>query len=485
MGAEIPRFSLIVPAHNESARIAKTLVEYLDAFEDSEVLLVLNACTDDTEAVAYNAARGRTNLRLLHIDHAVGKGGAVRAGFLAARAPVVGYVDADGATSGAEMRRIFEMVGPGVDGVIASRWSFGAQIAVAQPLLRRVAGRCFNAIVRLLFGLPYTDTQCGAKVFSSEAIGEIAPRLEVSNFAFDIDVLYALRRAGRKVIEVPTVWNDVGGSKLRIADASRSMLQAILRLRIRHSIFRYVIPLFDRFWPTSPLRLCDGLSILILNAYDPKHPKAGPQEHYLYEVARRLVAQNHSVHWLAGGATTLPSDDIVDGITITRVGNAWTVHAAVPLAYLRTFRDRFDVIVDATDAIPFLSPLYSLKPKICFVSASDSTSLGAFPIRLRNLVHRVRLSIVRWLYGTSRLVTRSKRVQQDLKRYEVEIDLVESERGWDEAAAAFLKIMFDETARSHIRYVRSGDEDWSVVHSESTRSKSTTMRSEFEVSTHQ
>jgi len=485
MGAGTPRFSLIVPAHNESARIGKTIVEYLDAFEDSEVLLVLNACTDDTEAVAYEAAAGRPNLRLIHIDHAVGKGGAVRAGFLAARAPVVGYVDADGATSGAEMRRLFEMVGPGVDGVIASRWSFGARIAVAQPLLRRVAGRCFNALVRILFGLPYTDTQCGAKVFSSEAIGEIAPRLEVSNFAFDIDVLYALRRAGRKVIEVPTVWNDVGGSKLRVADASRSMLQAVLRLRIRHSIFRYVIPIFDRFWPTSPLRLCDGLSILILNAYDPKNPKAGPQENYLCDVARHLVAENHRVDWLAGGARTLPSSDNIDGISITRVGNAFTVHAAVPLAYLRTFRDRYDIIIDATDAIPFLSPLFSLKPKICLVSASDSTSLGGIPIRLRNLVHRIRLSIVRWLYGTSRLVTRSKRVQQDLSRYEVEIDLIEWDRGAEAVAAAFLKIMFDEVARSHMRYVRSGETDWSVIHSESARSKSTTMRSEFEVSTRQ
>jgi hypothetical protein len=83
------------------------------------------------------------------------------------------------------------------------------------------------------------------------------------------------------------------------------------------------------------------------------------------------------------------------------------------------------------------------------------------------------------------LVTRSKRVQQDLSRYEVEIDLIEWDRGAEAVAAAFLKIMFDEVARSHMRYVRSGETDWSVIHSESARSKSTTMRSEFEVSTRQ
>jgi hypothetical protein len=381
------------------------------------------------------------------------------------------------------MRRLFDLIKPGVDGVIGSRWSSGAKIEVAQPLLRRVAGRCFNALVRVLFGLPYTDTQCGAKVFSSEAIGEIAHRLEVSNFAFDIDVLYALRRAGRTVVEVPTVWNDVGGSKLRVADASRSMLQAVLRLRIRHSIFRYVIPIFDRLWPTSPLRLCDGLSILILNAYDPKHPKAATQETYLHEVAKRLVADDHRVHWLSCRSSNLPSEDELDGISITRVGNDVTVHAAIPVAYLRSFRDRFDVVIDAADTIPFLSPLFSLKPKLCLVSPSDSTSLGHIPIRLRNLVHRFRLSVVRLLYANCRVVTSSTRVLEDLKPYKVEVDLVEIARGWDFVAEEFLKILFDEVVRTHTRYVRSGETDWSVIRNDSARSTSTTMRSEFEIST--
>ena len=44
-----------------------------------------------------------------------------------------------------------------------------------------------------------------------------------------------------------------------------------------------------------------------------------------------------------------------------------TVYATVPFVYLREFRDRFDVIVDSSNGMPFFSPLFSMKPKICVV----------------------------------------------------------------------------------------------------------------------
>jgi len=387
---------------------------------------------------------------------------------------------------------------PGIDGVIASRWNRGSVVEVAQPLLRRVASRCFNAIVRLLFGLPFTDTQCGAKVFSTAAITEIAPTLEISNFAFDIDVLYALRRARRTIEEVPTRWHDVGGSKIRdVPHASRSMLQAMLRLRMQHSLFRYVIPLFDSFWPTSPLSVSNGLSILILSERDPQNPKAGAHEAYLFEVARRLVALKHRVHWIAAGSAGLAPSDEAGGVSITRVGNRVSAHAAVPIAYLRDFRDTFDVIVDVAAGLPFLSPLYSLKPKICYVPESPEP-LAQLPL-LGSFFERAKLLLVRSFYGKSRLITNSPRVRTDMIGIGIAADRIDvagtpaelndgdlaREESWDRIVATFLKIVFDEAVRSHTRYVRSGDAGWSVLHRESARSKSTTMRNNFEVPSRQ
>ena len=362
-----PRYSLIVPAHNEAGRIRTFLDGCLDEFADSEVIVVLNGCNDGTASAAFDTAGERTNLRLLHFNHAIGKGGAVRAGFLAARAPVVGFVDADGATSPAETRRLFETLGPTDDAVIASRWMRGSHVVVAQRLSRRLASRAFNAVVRLLFGLPFRDTQCGAKVFRANAVKAIAESLETSNFAFDVDLLYALKRHGYNVREVPISWQDIAGSRIRLLGASRNMIAAVLRLRARHSIFRYIIPLLDNIWPTMPLRVRHGLSVLILNWRDPKHPQAGGAERYLFEIARRLVERGHSVHWLTASFKGAPREDSIDGISITRVGNRFSVYALIPYTYLRYFRDRFDAIIDAENGIPFFSPFFSLKPKVCLV----------------------------------------------------------------------------------------------------------------------
>ncbi len=361
-----PRYSIIIPAHNEAARIESTLRDYAAIFDDSEIVVVLNGCTDATSSIVSRLRVEIGNLAAVSIEEAVGKGGAVRAGFLLARAPIVAYVDADHATSAAELRRLCEMLHD-YDAVIASRWISGATVEIAQPFRRRVASRVFNACIRMLFGLRFSDTQCGAKVFRTASIRRILPGVETANFAFDVDLLFGMKAAGMRVRECATVWRDVEGSRVQLLPASSHMLASILRLRMRHSFLRVVVPLFDRLFPTKPIRVHDGFNILMLNWRDPKHPSAGGAETYLHELGKRWVAAGHSVEWLAASFAGAPPTETIEGIRITRVGNALTVYAALPLEYARNFRDRFDVILDAENGIPFFSPLFSMKPKICVV----------------------------------------------------------------------------------------------------------------------
>ncbi len=361
-----PRFSIIVPAHNERDRIGKTLHEYLDAFADSEIIVVLNGCTDGTKDVVEALRDAYPDLVSIEIPDAVGKGGAVRAGFLVARADVVGYVDADGSTPAVEMRRLCEAIGDD-DGVIGSRWLSGSRLAIVQPLRRRIASRTFNLIVRAFFGLKYSDTQCGAKVFRRSALERVMRDVETSNLAFDVDLLFAMKRLRMRILEEPTCWVDMHGSRIRLVSASLQTLAAIVRLRLHHSFLALVLPIYDRLFPTNPVRQHDRLRILIINWRDPKHPQAGGAETYLFEQARRWVRWGYEVEWLSGGFAGGSRHDRIEGIKVRRVGNFMTVYASVPFVYLREFRDRFDVIVDSSNGIPFFSPLFSMKPKICVV----------------------------------------------------------------------------------------------------------------------
>jgi len=361
-----PRFSIIVPAHNEEDRIERTLEQYARAFTDSEIIVALNGCTDGTLAIVERIAAGCLNLRVLEIPEAVGKGGAVRAGFTVARAAVVGFVDADGSTSATEMRRLCEAIGED-DGIIASRWLEGSVMAVKQSFLRRLASRTFNLVVRVLFGLRYADTQCGAKIFSKRALDLTMPHVETANLAFDVDLLFVMKSLGLRVREEPTSWTDVEGSRLHLWTASLAMLAAVVRLRLRHSIFKLIVPLYDRLFPSNPVRIKGRLNVLIINWRDPKHPQAGGAERYLFEQAKRWVRWGHYVEWLSAGFPGGSARDELASIPIRRVGNALTVYAAVPWVYAREFHDRFDIVLDAENGIPFFSPLYSMKPKLCIV----------------------------------------------------------------------------------------------------------------------
>lgn len=414
-----PKYSLVIPAHNEEARIGPTLTRYAEVFSDSEVIVVLNGCTDLTKDVVIGVKRLYQNLRLLEIPDPVGKGGAVRAGILVSRASVVGYVDADGSTPAEEMRRLFESLGES-DCVIASRWLPASRIAVPQPFRRRIASRCFNAAVKLLFHLPFRDTQCGAKVFRKTALDEVLGEVETSNLAFDVDMLFQLKERGFVVHEEPTHWVDAAGSRVHLAKSSLRMLAALMRLRLRHSFFRLIVPVFDRMFPTKPMRTHGRLRILILNWRDITHPQAGGAEAYLFEQAKRWVALGHHVQWLTSKYPGASDTDEIEGVLIRRAGGTITQYLVLPLVYLREFRDRFDVVIDSENGIPFFTPLYSLKPKICMVyHVHQKVFKKHLPAFLAYPLMWCEAKLVPFLYRRAHFVTISEDTRREMERLRI------------------------------------------------------------------
>jgi glycosyltransferase involved in cell wall biosynthesis len=222
--------TIVVPAYNEERRIGG-LLEALAPFE-GPVIVVADG-TDRTASLVreFGAAHPGLALTCLEFPERLGKGGGIMAGFRAAGTPYVGFMDADGSTAPAEMARLFTFLAD-ADGAIASRWCPGAVVPVRQGPVRRLQSRAFNLLIRLLFDLPYADTQCGAKVFRSEVLRGVLDEMELPGFEFDVELLWRLRRRGARVVEVPSVWRDRGGSKVGGGDSVR-MLRNLISLRFR------------------------------------------------------------------------------------------------------------------------------------------------------------------------------------------------------------------------------------------------------------
>jgi hypothetical protein len=110
-----------------------------------------------------------------------------------------------------------------------------------------VASRLFNWQVRLFFGLKLTDTQCGAKLMRRDALLPLLPHFGITRWAFDVDLLYQIHRAGGRIAEIPTTWSDVAGSKLQVGRASVQMFLALVRLRLMYSPLKFLVRLYRPF----------------------------------------------------------------------------------------------------------------------------------------------------------------------------------------------------------------------------------------------
>jgi O-antigen/teichoic acid export membrane protein len=256
-----PRLSLVIPAHNEEARIGRMLDAYLPFFgrrygNEVEFIVVVNGSTDDTAGVVQRHADRYPQLRCVVEPRGIGKGGALIMGFREARGDLVGFVDADGSTPPEAFQDLVDRIGD-ADVAVASRWCRGAVVSPRQPLLRRIASRVFNLLTRLFFGLRLTDTQCGAKLMRREALLPILGNLGITRWAFDVDLLFQLERTGSTIVEIPTTWHDVTGSKIQIAAVSAEMLAAIVRLRLLYSPCKWIVTAYDRV--IGPVKRSDGM----------------------------------------------------------------------------------------------------------------------------------------------------------------------------------------------------------------------------------
>lgn len=249
MSQTAPSLLLLIPAYNEERRIEPVLRDYATYFEKYhagkfQLVVVLNGCIDDTIGVVRRVAQDHPQISALEFAEPIGKGGALIEGLkLAPLADLIGYVDADGATPPAAYHDLVRRTSE-ADCVIGSRWLPGAVLHQAQTSKRQFASRIFHRIVQLLFRMNIRDTQCGAKVMRRQAVEKIHSALRITDMAFDINLLYALKRNGFRILEVPTEWTDKVGSKVTLGRTSLSMLLSTIRLWLIYTpIYKFLGPL--------------------------------------------------------------------------------------------------------------------------------------------------------------------------------------------------------------------------------------------------
>lgn len=240
---------LLLPAYNEEQRIEPVLRDYAEHFRQHypgkfQMVVVLNGCVDNTLGVVDRVAKQYPEIKALNFAGAIGKGGALIEGLkLASTTELIGYIDADGATAPPAFLDLVQHC-QSVDCAIGSRWLPDSILHQSQSKRRQIFSRIFHTLVQMLFRMDIKDTQCGAKVMRREAVEKIHPALRIADVAFDINLLYSLKRNGLTILEVPTEWTDKIGSKIKLNKGSLGIILSVIRLRLFYSPFyRWLRPL--------------------------------------------------------------------------------------------------------------------------------------------------------------------------------------------------------------------------------------------------
>ena len=231
-----PWLSVVVPAYNEATGIAlmlEQITRQLDADgRDWELIVVDNASTDGTpEKIESQLSDPR--VRLLRNDANRGKGFSVRRGMLAARGELRLHCDADCAASLVSLPAMLAAIEDGADVVAGSRLAAGASIGRRQPLPRRIVGRSFVDLCRLVLREPTRDLFCGFKLWRAPAAEAAYGRTRLDGWTFDAETLAMARALGFDVREQGVVWSDRPGSRLSMARVLVPVVVELVRAR-RH-----------------------------------------------------------------------------------------------------------------------------------------------------------------------------------------------------------------------------------------------------------
>ena len=232
--SENPHLSIIIPARNEENRLPKTLEQvagFLDTQEyPGEIIVVENASTDRTAEVAWDFAAYHSKRTQVLTVIETGKGNAVRAGMLSARGEFRFMADADLSMPVDQIPRFLGLAVGGCDIVVGSREADGA-VRYGEPEYRHLGGRAVNGMIRLLALPGLQDTQCGFKMFRAAAAEDLFRRQTLIGWSFDVEILYAARLRGYRILELGIPWHYRAESKVNPLPDTIVMLFDILRIR--------------------------------------------------------------------------------------------------------------------------------------------------------------------------------------------------------------------------------------------------------------
>jgi glycosyltransferase involved in cell wall biosynthesis len=227
--ARVPGLSVFLPSHNEEGNVERVVrswtAELPRVAEDFEVIVVDDGSKDRTGEIAERLAKEDSHVKVVRHPVNRGYGGAVISGIRAATLPYVLLCDGDGQFDPADIERLTPFV-PEYD-VVAGR-----RVRRADHLMRRINGKAWTTLVRVLLGITISDIDCGFKLFKREKLDGMELRAHGAMISTELMARLAGRNAKVKEVDVghlPRLTGEQSGANLKVVARAFKELMALYR----------------------------------------------------------------------------------------------------------------------------------------------------------------------------------------------------------------------------------------------------------------
>ena len=227
---------VVIPTYNERDNLCVLIDQIQNAVSGLHVLIVDDNSPDGTGELADRlAASNRTSIFVLHRTGKSGLGTAYVAGFKWAIAhgyDLILQMDADLSHDPAALPQLISQAADS-DLVIGSRYVNGINV-VGWDFRRLLISKCASLYVRLITGMPVTDSTGGFKCWRRSTLVAIGLNTLFSNgYLFQIETTYKALRRGLTFTEQPIIFYErrLGKSKFDWHIVTEAVW-GVLRLRI-------------------------------------------------------------------------------------------------------------------------------------------------------------------------------------------------------------------------------------------------------------
>jgi glycosyltransferase involved in cell wall biosynthesis len=192
--------SVLVPAYNEGATVARVFERLATVPLTLEVIAVDDGSSDDTgRLLDALAAQGKVH-RVIHHPVNRGKGAAIRSAIAAATGDVMVVQDADLEYDPADLPLLFAPIADGrADAVYGSRFLGGPHRVLF--FWHSVGNRFLTLLSNMLTDLNLTDMETCYKMVRSDLMRRLV--LTTDRFGFEPELTAQLARARARIYELP------------------------------------------------------------------------------------------------------------------------------------------------------------------------------------------------------------------------------------------------------------------------------------------